>query len=84
MKIRVKKNLIKGEAVDIESLTSCGEDFLRAVEEYKMCLGSYSVSEHIWLDSIISTGCLLFLKVCCVSFIHHKMWLLKSHFTDSN
>lgn len=79
MKVKIKKSALMNEDTSQEDLIKCANDFVTAVTN----LGNaqFTFENDSRCDSVISIGCLLFIKVCSFAVKHSKVWLLKAHFT---
>ena len=82
MKIKIsKRDIISTNPVTDLELIKCGEDFINAVKEKMNTTYSGTPEQRdIVYDKIISTGCVLFTKVCYFAFVFGRKKFLKSHF----
>lgn len=70
MKIKISnRDIISANPITDLELIKCGEDFINAVKD-----------KHIVVDKVISTGCVLFTKVCYFAFVFGRKKFLKSQF----
>lgn len=82
MKIKISnRDIISTNPVTDLELIKCGEDFINAVKEKMNTTYSGTPEQRdIVYDKIISTGCVLFTKVCYFAFVFGRKKFLKSHF----
>lgn len=82
MKIKISnRDIISTNPVTDLELIKCGEDFINAVKEKMNTTYSGTPEQRdIVVDKIISTGCVLFTKVCYFAFVFGRKKFLKSHF----
>lgn len=70
MKIKISnRDIISANPITDLELIKCGEDFINTVKD-----------KHIVVDKVISTGCVLFTKVCYFAFVFGRKKFLKSQF----
>lgn len=82
MKIKIsKRDIISTNPVTDSELIKCGEDFINAVKDkVNTPYNETPAQRYIVVDKVISTGCVLFTKVCYFAFVFGRKKFLKSQF----